>query len=96
MEIITAYFQFCVDMLIPIKVVKIYPNNRPWVTRDVAHRRQEGFRRNSTDDVKRLQKDARKTTLETRSSEIKWRTVLPQATQATVEKPADHDRLQVE
>ena len=26
---------FCRDMIIPCKKVKIYPNNRPWVTKSV-------------------------------------------------------------
>ena len=67
MEAITAYVKFCVDMLIPTEVVKTYPNNKPWVTKgvaDVLKRRQEGFRRGSTEDVKRLQKEARKEILE--------------------------------
>ena len=66
-ETITAYVKFCVDMLIPTKVVKTYPNNKPWVTNgiaDVLKRRQEAFRRGSTEDVKRLQKEARKEILQ--------------------------------
>ena len=66
-ETITAYVKFCVDMLIPTKVVKTYPNNQPWVTKgiaDVLKRRQEAFRRGSTEDVKRPQKEARKEILE--------------------------------
>ena len=35
-ETITAYVKFCVDMLIPNKVVKTYPNNKPWVTKGIA------------------------------------------------------------
>ena len=66
-ETITAYVKFCVDMLIPTKVVKTYPNNKPWVTKgiaDVLKRRQEAFRRGSTEHVKRLQKEARKEILQ--------------------------------
>ena len=62
-ETITAYVKFCVDMLIPTKVVKTHPNNKPWVRKgvaDVFKRRQKAFRRGSTEDVKRLQKEARK------------------------------------
>ena len=62
-ETITAYVRFCVEMLIPTKVVKTYPNNKPWVTKgiaDVLKRRQEAFRQGSTEDVKQLQKEARK------------------------------------
>ena len=32
-DVISDYITFCKDMLIPEKTVKIYPNNKPWVTK---------------------------------------------------------------
>ena len=32
-DIFNSYFQFCFDLLVPAKVIKIYPNNKPWVTK---------------------------------------------------------------
>ena len=34
-DVFTSYVQFCVDMLIPTREVKQYPNNKPWVTKDI-------------------------------------------------------------
>lgn len=34
-DIFNSYFQFCFDMLVPTKVIKIYPNNKPWVTKEL-------------------------------------------------------------
>ena len=32
-DVISSYINFCEDMLIPTKMVKIYPNNKPWITK---------------------------------------------------------------
>lgn len=34
-ETVSAYISFCVDNCIPIKKVVIFPNNKPWVTKDL-------------------------------------------------------------
>jgi len=34
-ETVSAYIQFCTDTLIPQKKVRIYPNNKPWVTKEL-------------------------------------------------------------
>lgn len=34
-DVFTSYVNFCVDMLIPEKKVCVYPNNKPWVTKQV-------------------------------------------------------------
>ena len=34
-NIVSSYINFCEDMLIPSKFVKIYPNTKPWVTREL-------------------------------------------------------------
>lgn len=34
-DILNSYFLFCLDMLVPTKVIKIYPNNKPWVTKEL-------------------------------------------------------------
>ena len=33
---VTSYVNFCIDVLVPVKEVKIHPNNKPWITRDIA------------------------------------------------------------
>ena len=32
-DVISSYINFCEDMLVPAKIVKIFPNNKPWVTK---------------------------------------------------------------
>ena len=34
-EVISDYIRFCVDMVISQKTVKICPNNKPWITKDL-------------------------------------------------------------
>ncbi len=34
---ISGYVDFCVHSVIPVKPVKCYPNNKPWVTKDLKH-----------------------------------------------------------
>lgn len=34
-ESITSYISFCVDSIIPQKVVRTYPNNKPYITREI-------------------------------------------------------------
>jgi hypothetical protein len=34
-DVCTCYIKFCTDMVIPTKNVIIYPNNKPWLTREV-------------------------------------------------------------
>ena len=32
-DVISSYINFCEDMQIPTKMVKIFPNNKPWITK---------------------------------------------------------------
>lgn len=34
-DVTCLYVAFCRDMIIPCKQVRIYPNNKPWVTKSV-------------------------------------------------------------
>jgi hypothetical protein len=34
-ETITGYITFCVETVVPSKTVKIYPNNKPWITKEL-------------------------------------------------------------
>jgi hypothetical protein len=36
-KVITDYIKFCEETIIPTKEIKIYPNNRPWITNDLIH-----------------------------------------------------------
>jgi hypothetical protein len=63
-DVVTAYINFCVDTLVPSKEVRSYPNNKPWISRevgDVLRQRQQAFQEGDEDEVKRLQKEVRRT-----------------------------------
>ena len=34
-DVITDYLKFCEDSIIPIRSVKLYPNNKPWVSKEL-------------------------------------------------------------
>jgi hypothetical protein len=34
-DVLNAYFSFCIDIIVPKKVVKCFPNNKPWVTKEL-------------------------------------------------------------
>lgn len=34
-DCVTEHINFCVDMIIPCKTIKCFPNNKPWVTREI-------------------------------------------------------------
>ena len=34
-DVLNSYLHFCTDMIVPKKVVKCFPNNKPWVTKDL-------------------------------------------------------------
>lgn len=34
-ETVTDYINFCTDIALPSKQVKIFPNNKPWITKSV-------------------------------------------------------------
>ena len=34
-DTVTEYMNFCVDTILPKTIVKIYPNEKPWVTKEV-------------------------------------------------------------
>lgn len=59
-ETITAYISFCVDLVIPQRVIKMYPNNKPYITRgikDCIKRKKMAYRLGDTIGLKAAQKD---------------------------------------
>ena len=58
-EVITDYISFCIDLCIPVKTVKRYPNNKPWFTSSLKHiiqLKQEAFRNGDEQRKKEVQK----------------------------------------
>ncbi|GFR65044.1 hypothetical protein ElyMa_001938300 [Elysia marginata] len=36
-DTVCAYIKFCIDCVVPCETIKLYPNNKPWVTKDIKH-----------------------------------------------------------
>ena len=49
-DVISEYINFCVDSIVPTKTVKSYPNNTPWITKDIKGKiNQKNNPKTSTD-----------------------------------------------
>ena len=47
-DVVCSYVTFCENMIIPTKTIKVYPNNKPWMSKEVrAHLQQKKFSFNS-------------------------------------------------
>ncbi|KAL0151264.1 hypothetical protein M9458_053455 [Cirrhinus mrigala] len=61
-ECITGYINFCVDTIVPVRTVNCYPNNKPWVTKDIKailNRKKKAFRERNKVEVRATQRDLR-------------------------------------
>ena len=34
-DVVTSYVSFCVDTVVPVQKCKVYPNNKPWVSKQL-------------------------------------------------------------
>ncbi|XP_033113622.1 uncharacterized protein LOC117114163 [Anneissia japonica] len=54
---VSAYINFCIEKCVPVKTVKIYPNNKPWITKAVKLllcEKRQAFKLGDTNRMKRL------------------------------------------
>jgi len=59
-DVITEYINFCVDRVIPTKEVKIFPNNKPWISKDMKrllNNKKRAFMQDDREKVKHIQKE---------------------------------------
>ena len=52
---VTCYINYCVESIIPCKSIKIFPNNKPWVTREVKiaiNKKKAAFYSGDKDTIK--------------------------------------------
>ena len=62
-DTITEYVNFCVDSCIPRKQVKAYPNNKPWITKEVKsiiNRKKAVFGRGDKPELKFIDRAIRR------------------------------------
>lgn len=57
-DVLSCYINFCIDVTVPKKSVKIFPNNKPWVTKEVKLLLNEKKKvMSDKSELKRVQKD---------------------------------------
>lgn len=57
---ITNYLNFCLDAVIPVKPVKCFPNNKPWITSEVKavlNRKKRAFKNKDPEEMRRAQRE---------------------------------------
>ena len=59
-ECITDYIHFSVNNTVPTKTIRCFPNNKPWVTKELKvllNEKKRVFREGDKSELKRLQKE---------------------------------------
>ncbi len=62
-EVVSSWVAYCEDTVIPKKVVKIYPNNKPWVRKqlkDLLKKKKLAFRQNNLQELHSIQKEIKR------------------------------------
>lgn len=62
-EVINSYITFCTDSVIPEKQIKIFPNNKPWVTthlKDLLNKKKIAFMRSDREELRSIEKAVRR------------------------------------
>ena len=60
---VVGYINFCVETTVPCKTVKIYPNNKPWICREVAEaikQRRMAMHHCTREELRRRKADVRR------------------------------------
>ncbi|KAI3357972.1 hypothetical protein L3Q82_003000 [Scortum barcoo] len=68
---LTDYLNFCTDVVSPVKTVRCYPNNKPWVTREVKtvlNKKKAAFRSRDREAMKAAQQEVKHCVKEAKDS----------------------------
>ncbi|KAI4898201.1 hypothetical protein NFI96_005256 [Prochilodus magdalenae] len=55
---VTDYLNFCMDVAVPTKTVRCFPNNKPWITsdvKDILNQKKRAFKDGNWTELKRVQ-----------------------------------------
>ncbi|KAL0203335.1 hypothetical protein M9458_001353, partial [Cirrhinus mrigala] len=58
-DCVTEYINFCVDCTVPVKSIRCFPNNKPWVTKDIKallNEKKKAFRLGDKEAAKEVQR----------------------------------------
>lgn len=58
-QCITDYMNFCTDVVVPVRTVKCFTNNKPWVTKEVKNRKKRVFRGRNREEMREAQNELR-------------------------------------
>jgi hypothetical protein len=59
-DVVSCYIQFCTDNAIPTKEIKVFPNNKPWITKEVKsviNKKKQIFGQGDKGKLKDIQKE---------------------------------------
>ena len=62
-DAVGCYVHFCVECIIPQKTVKVFPNNKPWITKavkDVINKKKQIFGQGDNIKLKEVQKELKR------------------------------------
>ncbi|KAI4877848.1 hypothetical protein NFI96_007782 [Prochilodus magdalenae] len=68
---VTDYLNFCMDVAVPTKTVRCFPNNKPWITsdvKDILNQKKRAFRDGNWTELKRVQGELKVRLKETKES----------------------------
>ena len=69
-QTISDYISFCVENTIPTKQVKVFPNNKPWITKrvkEIINKKKGLFKKGDTNALKDVQKQLKRVIAEEKS-----------------------------
>lgn len=61
-DCLTGYMNFCLDVVVPVRTVRCYANNKPWVTSEVKavlNRKKRAFKNRDQEEMKQAQQELR-------------------------------------
>lgn len=62
-EWVTDYVNFCKDVVAPVREVRCFPNNKPWITSSIKHllnQKREAFKAGDRERIRAAQRDLKK------------------------------------
>ena len=62
-DVVTSWSSYCESIVIPDKIIKVYPNSKPWISkslRSLLQKKRKAFREGNTGELKSLQKEIKR------------------------------------
>ena len=62
-DTVSEYMNFCKECIIPTKELKVYANNKPWITsnvKDVINRKKKLFKNGNPDEFEKVKRELKR------------------------------------